>query len=94
MKNSDEILDEIREAAYHLQADGAEFNRIIILAPKYFIDKLYDEFEKKTGDKINRKDKMTIFGYSVFPSFENKITVYDEYIVEDLKRFPIKIKLY
>ncbi|HET8838067.1 MAG TPA: hypothetical protein VFM82_03645 [Flavobacteriaceae bacterium] len=94
MKNYDEILQEIKEAAYHLEADGAESNRIIILSPKKFIDKLFDEFEKMTGDKINREDKMTLFGCKVFPSFENKITVYDEYIVEDFKRFPIKIKLY
>ena len=94
MKNYDEILQEIREATYHLEANGAESNRIIILSPKKFIDKLFDEFESLTGENVNREDKMTLFGYTVFPSFENKITVYDEYIVEDFKRFPIKIKLY
>lgn len=94
MKNYDEILQEIREAAYNLQKDGAEISDIIILAPKKFIDKLIDEFEEKTGDKINSRNSLKLFGCSIFPSFENKITVYDECIVEDLKRFPIKIELY
>lgn len=94
MKNHNDILQEIEEAAYHLIEYGAEYNKIIILAPKYYIDKLSDEFEKITGYKINRGDKMTLLGYNVFPSFENEITVYDECIVEDLKRCPIKIKLY
>lgn len=93
MKNIDEILEEIREAAFRLEEDGAEFNRIMILAPKHFIDKLSYEFEKTTGDKFNREDRMKLFGYPIFPSFENKITVYDEDIVEDLGRLPIKIEL-
>lgn len=90
MKNIDEILDEIREAAFQLEAQGAEYKKIIILAPKYFIDMLHDEF---IGDKVNKEDKMTLFGYRVFPSFENRITVYEEDIVVDLGRLPIKIKL-
>lgn len=94
MKNIDEILDEIREAADTLEAQGAEIHSIVILAPKNFIDRLKDEFEKITGDKVNREDRIKLFGHPIFPSFENKITVYDEDIVIDLGRLPIKIELY
>lgn len=82
-----ELLDKINECTIAIESSTGVRN-LIISMPSYLIKFLIDEFEQdeekkgyaliKSYIELTKKGSITLFGKVVVPSYENKISIFDE----------------